>query len=109
MAAGLMDIGLQLGDINHVLPHLQITDTNYPQSFVDAFLLDGFAPAKNAEMWSEENLNHLARIASGSATFATFTSASIVRKNLEKVGFRVEKHPGFGKKREMLAGYFHGH
>lgn len=117
MAAGRIDIGLWLGDINDVLPNLQISNENwsesypgfYPESYVDAFLLDGFAPSKNAEMWSLQNLNHLARIASGSATFATFTSASIVRKNLEKVGFRVEKHAGFGKKREMLAGYFGGH
>jgi tRNA 5-methylaminomethyl-2-thiouridine biosynthesis bifunctional protein len=104
-----MDIGLQLGDIDDLLKNLQITDKNWPDSYVDAFLLDGFAPAKNPAMWAPKNLNHLARLASGNATFATFTSASIVRKNLESVGFRVEKHPGFGKKREMLAGYFGGH
>ncbi len=109
MAGSRMDIGLWLGNINIVLPTLQITDKNWPASYVDAFLLDGFAPAKNPDMWSFDNLNHLARIASGNATFATFTSASFVRKTLEKVGFRVEKHPGFGKKREMLAGYFVGH
>ena len=109
MAESRIVIGLQLGDINDLLPTLQITDRNWPESGVDAFLLDGFAPAKNPDMWSTDNLMHLARIASANATFATFTSASYVRKNLEKAGFYVEKHPGFGKKREMLAGYFLSH
>lgn len=102
MPASLMGIGLWLGDVNDILPKLQL------ESCVDAFLLDGFAPAKNADMWSLENLNHLARLASSNATFATFTSASSVRKNLKTVGFSVEKHAGFGKKREMLAGVFVG-
>jgi tRNA 5-methylaminomethyl-2-thiouridine biosynthesis bifunctional protein len=109
IAASRIQLALWLGDINDVLPKLQISNEKIPANYVDAFLLDGFAPAKNTEMWSLKNMSHLARIASGSATFATFTSASLVRKNLESVGFRVEKHPGFGKKREMLVGYFHGH
>ena len=109
MAESRIDIALQLGDIDDVLPSLQITDKNWPDSYVDAFLLDGFAPAKNPAMWSLGNCQLLARIASDNATFATFTSASLVRKNLESVGFRVEKHAGFGKKREMLAGFFGGH
>jgi tRNA 5-methylaminomethyl-2-thiouridine biosynthesis bifunctional protein len=109
MAGSPIDIGLQLGDLNDVLPTLQISNEKWPNNYVDAFLLDGFAPAKNPDMWSLKNMSHLARIASGSATFATFTSASAVRKTLEKIGFRVQKYPGFGKKREMLAGYFGGH
>ncbi len=109
MAGSRIDVGLWLSDINDALPTLQITNEKWPESYVDAFLLDGFAPAKNPDMWQHANLNHLARIASGTATFATFTSASSVRKTLEKVGFRVQKFPGFGKKREMLAGYFYGH
>jgi tRNA 5-methylaminomethyl-2-thiouridine biosynthesis bifunctional protein len=109
IARSRIDIGLQLGDLNDVLPTLQITNEKWPENFVDAFLLDGFAPAKNPDIWREDTLNHLARIASGNSTIATFTSASAVRKTLEKIGFRVQKYPGFGKKREMLAGYFGGH
>jgi tRNA 5-methylaminomethyl-2-thiouridine biosynthesis bifunctional protein len=88
-----------------VLPNLPILD----EIWVNAWLLDGFAPSKNPDMWQYETLNHMARISRGGTTFATFTSASAVRKTLEKVGFRVKKHSGFGKKREMLAGYFGGH
>ena len=97
-----IELQLYIGDVIEVLPSLQITD----EICVDAWLLDGFAPAKNAEMWSAGTLQHMARISSKGTTFATFTSAGIVRRNLEAIGFHVEKHTGYGKKREMLAGYF---
>lgn len=100
-----IELHLHIGDVVDVLPNLKVFD----EIWVNAWLLDGFAPAKNPDMWLYETLNHIARISTGGTTFATFTSASAVRKNLEKVGFRVEKYPGFGKKREMLAGYFGGH
>ena len=72
----------------------------------DAWLLDGFAPAKNAEMWSSEVFTHIARLSQTGTTFATFTSAGIVRRGLQAVGFNVKKQTGFGKKREMLSGVF---
>lgn len=71
----------------------------------DALYLDGFAPAKNPAMWSTEVMQQLARLAAPNCTLATFTSAGVVRRNLEKVGFSVEKVPGFGKKREMIRGW----
>ena len=97
-----IELQLHIGDVIEVLPSLQIVD----EICVNAWLLDGFAPAKNAAMWSAEVLQHMARISSSGSTFATFTSAGIVRRNLEAIGFYVEKYAGYGKKREMLAGYF---
>jgi tRNA 5-methylaminomethyl-2-thiouridine biosynthesis bifunctional protein len=72
----------------------------------DAWFLDGFAPAKNAEMWSDEVFKQIARLSNSGTTFATFTSASSVRRGLIAVGFDVQKLSGFGKKREMLSGVF---
>ena len=40
------------------------------------------------------------------ATFATYTSAGLVRRNLEEAGFHVTKSSGYGKKRHMLTGSF---
>ena len=97
-----IELQLHIGDVIEVLPGLKIADG----TFVNAWLLDGFAPTKNAEMWSVGTLQHMARISSKGTTFATFTSAGIVRRNLEALGFYVEKYIGYGKKREMLAGYF---
>lgn len=99
MAAGHIDICLWLGDVKDVLTkiiHLQ----------VDAWLLDGFAPAKNADMWTDDVFKQIARLSKTNTTFATFTSAGIVRRGLQAAGFAVKKHQGFGKKREMLFGSF---
>jgi len=72
---------------------------------VDAWFLDGFAPAKNPAMWSEALFAQIARLSSPSATLATFTSAGFVRRGLQAAGFSVEKVPGFAAKREVLRGH----
>jgi len=69
----------------------------------DAIYLDGFAPAKNADMWSPQVLRAVSRLAAPGATAATWSVAGPVRHALEETGFAVEKRPGFGGKREMLA------
>jgi tRNA 5-methylaminomethyl-2-thiouridine biosynthesis bifunctional protein len=69
----------------------------------DAIYLDGFAPAKNPEMWSPAVLRSVSRLAARGATAATWSVAAAVRHALEETGFAVEKRPGFGGKREMLA------
>ncbi len=75
-------------------------------SQVDAWFLDGFAPAKNPDMWQTELYQQMARLSNASTTFATFTSAGDVRRGLMNAGFNVRKRTGFGKKREMLIGNF---
>ncbi len=74
------------------------------ESSTHAFFLDGFAPAKNPDMWSDAALDAIATMAAPDATFATFTAAGAVRRGLAARGFAVEKIPGFGHKREMLVG-----
>jgi tRNA 5-methylaminomethyl-2-thiouridine biosynthesis bifunctional protein len=93
-----------------ILLHLYVDDISTGLSQItqhaDAWFLDGFAPAKNAEMWSDEVFKQIARLSNSGTTFATFTSASLVRRGLDAVGFDVQKLTGFGKKREMLRGIF---
>jgi tRNA 5-methylaminomethyl-2-thiouridine biosynthesis bifunctional protein len=74
----------------------------------DAWFLDGFAPSKNPEMWQQALFEQMARLSHSETTFATFTSAGMVRRGLAAAGFKVNKQPGFGKKREMISGYFIG-
>lgn len=74
--------------------------------YVNAWFLDGFAPAKNPDMWSMELFLAIARLSREASTFATFSAAGIVKRGLESVGFRVQKAPGFGRKRDMLKGIF---
>lgn len=70
----------------------------------DAWFLDGFAPAKNPEMWRPAVLEEVARLSKPSAVIATFTAAGAVRRGLEAVGFEMQKRPGFGRKRDCLSG-----
>ena len=71
---------------------------------VDAWFLDGFAPAKNPDMWSPHLFSAMARLARPGATLATFTSAGFVRRGLQEAGFTMRKTKGFGRKRDMLVG-----
>ncbi len=74
----------------------------------DAWFLDGFAPAKNPQMWSDAVFEGLANNSAQDATFATFTAAGFVRRGLVAAGFDVARVAGFGGKRHMLRGRFEG-
>lgn len=93
-----IQLDLWVGDVSHVLPQI-----NTP---ADAWFLDGFAPSKNSDMWSETLFQEIARLSRTDTTFATFTSAGEARRHLQEAGFNVRKATGFGKKREMLYGVY---
>jgi tRNA 5-methylaminomethyl-2-thiouridine biosynthesis bifunctional protein len=93
---GRVLLTLLAGDVGAVLPRLD--------GRIDAWFLDGFAPAKNPAMWQPDVLAQVARLSALGATCATYTVAGEVRRGLEAAGFAVEKTPGFGRKREMLRG-----
>jgi tRNA 5-methylaminomethyl-2-thiouridine biosynthesis bifunctional protein len=68
----------------------------------DAWFLDGFAPARNPDMWTLELLNAVAARSLPGAHLASFTVAGQVRRDLGTAGFAVERVPGFGRKRHRL-------
>lgn len=70
----------------------------------DAWYLDGFAPSRNAAMWSEALMQAVHDHTVEGGTFATYAAAGFVRRNLQAAGFAVERRPGFAGKREMLCG-----
>ncbi|MFV0278622.1 MAG: bifunctional tRNA (5-methylaminomethyl-2-thiouridine)(34)-methyltransferase MnmD/FAD-dependent 5-carboxymethylaminomethyl-2-thiouridine(34) oxidoreductase MnmC [Parahaliea sp.] len=74
------------------------------QPLVDAWYLDGFAPARNADMWRAALLADIGALSRPGATVATFTAAGAVRRTLAAAGFAMGKVPGFGRKREQLTG-----
>lgn len=94
--AGRVRLTLLLGKASETLPDAH--------AHVDAWFLDGFAPAKNAEIWAEYVIGHLARLSRSGTSFATFTAAGAVRRALASHGFAVKKIPGYGRKRDMVAG-----
>ncbi len=72
---------------------------------IDAWYLDGFAPAQNKAMWREEVFAEIARLSAPGATLATFTAAGFVRRGLQAAGFAMRKTAGYGRKRERLLGH----
>lgn len=91
---------IHVGDVGDALAQLDAR--------MDAWFLDGFAPAKNPDMWSAEVLAHVGRLTAPGGRVATFTVAGDVRRGLASAGFEVEKRPGFGRKRERLQAIFPG-
>lgn len=67
----------------------------------DAWFLDGFAPARNPELWEPALLTEVARHTAPGGTAATYTAAGHVRRALAQAGFTVTRAPGFGAKRHM--------
>ncbi|CAH2788443.1 MAG: tRNA (5-methylaminomethyl-2-thiouridylate)-methyltransferase (EC / FAD-dependent cmnm(5)s(2)U34 oxidoreductase [uncultured Paraburkholderia sp.] len=95
---GRVVLTLVFGDAQQSLPNLRLR--------ADAFYLDGFAPAKNPELWTPAVFKSLARLAGEGATFATYSSAGDIKRALTQAGFEYRKVDGFGWKRAMLIGHF---
>jgi tRNA 5-methylaminomethyl-2-thiouridine biosynthesis bifunctional protein len=95
---GRVVLTLVFGDAQESLPALRLC--------ADAFYLDGFAPAKNPELWTPAIFKALARLAGEGATFATYSSAGDIKRALTQCGFEYRKVDGFGWKRAMLVGHF---
>jgi tRNA 5-methylaminomethyl-2-thiouridine biosynthesis bifunctional protein len=74
----------------------------------DTWFLDGFSPALNPAMWSEEILAAVAARSAPGARAATFTVAGAVRRGLQAAGFEIAKCPGFGRKKDRLEAWLPG-
>lgn len=97
---GRVVLDLWFGDVHDTLPKMNFTQ----QGIVDAWYLDGFAPSKNPDMWTQPLFNAMANLSRDNATFATFTAAGFVRRGLQEARFECKKVKGFGRKREMVVG-----
>ena len=70
----------------------------------NCWFLDGHSPAKNPDMWSAALMLAVGNHTKTGGTFAAYSAAGWVRRNLEAAGFAVTKTAGFGTKREMSRG-----
>jgi tRNA U34 5-methylaminomethyl-2-thiouridine-forming methyltransferase MnmC len=71
----------------------------------DAWFLDGFAPARNPELWEPALLRAVADHTLPGGTCSTYSAAGHVRAALAEAGFAVTRAPGFGRKRHMTKGH----
>jgi len=99
LADGLIELNIVFGDVNERLSNLTLN------SEINAWYLDGFAPSKNPDMWTQHLFEYMAKLASTDCTVATFTAAGFVRRGLIEAGFTMKKDKGFGTKREMIFGH----
>jgi tRNA U34 5-methylaminomethyl-2-thiouridine-forming methyltransferase MnmC len=90
------DLTIVIGDARDTLPTWH--------NRADAWFLDGFAPAKNPELWESSLLNAVGRHTNRYGTFATYSAAGAVRRALSDAGFHVDRVPGYGRKRHMTVG-----
>ena len=100
--AGQVKLTLIINDASQGLTSLK----SGRNGLVDAWYLDGFSPAKNPEMWHEQLFTQIGRLSKAQASIATFTVAGFVKRHLQNVGFRTEKKPYTGDKKEILTGVF---
>ncbi len=90
---GSLQLEVVIGDARRSLPEWT--------GQANAWFLDGFSPAKHPELWQEDLMQAVADHTASNGTAATYTAAGFVRRGLEVAGFKVERTPGFGRKRHM--------
>ena len=91
---------LCFGDVDEVLDELSFS--------ADAVFMDGFAPAKNESMWSEQVCSKIANLCALGAAVCTYSASGALKRALQNSGFEVNLLKGYGKKREMLRAKFAG-
>ena len=89
-------LDLWLGDAQDVFPSMAKT------SSVNAWFLDGFAPACNPDIWEEQVLNHIVRLSGIGTTFSSFSVAGVLKRGLTQHGIYISRPRGYKHKREML-------
>jgi tRNA U34 5-methylaminomethyl-2-thiouridine-forming methyltransferase MnmC len=106
---GLINSSCQFDNVSLAICYADIshfsTFLTKQKVLVDAWFFDGFSPAKNPDMWTESLFKDCYALTALNGSFATFTAAGFVRRNLLNAGFNVLKRKGYGVKREMLIGY----
>lgn len=87
-------LDINIGDARQMMPKLSFK--------ADAWFLDGFAPARNPELWGEDIFKEIRRLSKPEVKIGTYSVAQIVRHGLESAGFKYQKCEGFAGKRERL-------
>ena len=95
---GRVELLLVLGDATQRLRELVAS--------VDAFYLDGFAPARNPQMWDANVFKAMSRLAAPGATAATWSAARAVREGLQQAGFAWRAADGIGGKHHITLADF---
>ena len=80
---------------------LELKDFNTNKLY-DVIYFDAFAPNKQPELWKVDIFSKLFNLTSKNGVLVTYCAKGQVRRDLEKVGYFVERLEGPPGKREML-------
>lgn len=89
---------LAFGDVADAVPGLVVQ--------ADALFLDGFAPARNPQMWEARMLKALAHRCAPGASAATWSVARTTVEGLQSAGFTVDRAPGLASRPAMTVARF---
>jgi tRNA 5-methylaminomethyl-2-thiouridine biosynthesis bifunctional protein len=101
LAGGQIQLSLYWGEAEEGLSAL-----DGQREPVDLWLLDGFAPDRNPDMWADDLLAAVGRTATAGTRVTTFTAAGRVRRGLAAAGFEMRRVDQRPHKRESLAGVY---
>lgn len=82
----------------------KIQDLELESASIDLIYYDAFGPRAQPEMWMLEIFEKLSHLSSEKGVFVTYCAKGQVRRDLESVGFSMDRLPGPPGKREMLRG-----
>ena len=85
----------------HITTLEKATFSNY---CFDVIYFDAFAPSKQAEVWSLENLQKIYNHMPSGGIFVTYSSQGVFKRNLKAAGFEMEKLEGPPGKNDMVRG-----
>lgn len=88
--------GFDLKKIHADLMTVQLDD------MFDVVYFDAFSPAVQPGLWTEEIFDKIYKQMNDGGILTTYCAKGIVRRILEKAGFKTERLPGPPGKREML-------
>lgn len=70
-------------------------------SFFNLVYFDAFAPSKQPDMWTVENMSKCFELSQDNSLLVSYCANGQFKRNLKAAGFEVEKYPGPPGKREM--------
>ena len=89
---------------NFILTKIEkkIQDVYLKDSFYNLVYFDAFAPEVDPELWDMDIFDRIYKSMREDGIFVTYSAKGSVRRNLQNIGFEVERIPGPKGKREMI-------
>lgn len=79
-------------------------DDQIQEKSINVVFFDAFAPSRQEEIWSIQNLKTCFDLLKSGGIISTYCASGQFKRNLISAGFDLIKEKGFGKKREMFLG-----